>query len=322
MNNSNPVGLPASPRSKPKSPPPSRPSSTLRTQHSRPATPSYDHDGSRDSLSSFATSYDPHRVEELDSPPVRTTSSTSSTARALSITTSFPYARSSPPPPDAPELLPTYVDLQSAEPANPRFGRWRGWIEKRATERREERDTARSEGRTRQSGWDLSDASAHEKEYWESGENDAGRERNEAAERRLSRRRPLVTNPDGGESSPAPSTSSSMLHAGHGVLPLSVGTSVRLDDHCGIRRTELMRRPFFQIHPLGSRFLQQVPEQPRCGVVLPVGGKSAEGVNLDRCVFHSWVPRAEMQLLIAIVAFLPADLCLSVPPKVRPYLFF
>ncbi|SCZ91056.1 BZ3500_MvSof-1268-A1-R1_Chr1-3g02519 [Microbotryum saponariae] len=42
-------------------------------------------------------------------------------------------------PQDAPDGLPTYAQVEKAEPSNPRFGRWAGWIEKRTRERSQDR---------------------------------------------------------------------------------------------------------------------------------------------------------------------------------------
>lgn len=173
------------------------------------------------------------------------------------------------PPQEAedPDALPTYKDLEKAEPGNPRFGRYGSWIQKRAREGRDERDADRREGRGRKSSWNLGPRRTDDVRGVL--DDDTGRERDAQAERRMSRKaeaRVGVTNPDpeqdGGGSSPVIIESSSVW--GSPQVPLTAATSIL---------------------PLGSRFLRQVPEKPTSGVVLPVGGgRKTNGALFERYV--------------------------------------
>lgn len=183
----------------------------------------------------------------------------------LSITTSSPQAPPPPPPPPpttTADALPTYTELASQEPGNQRFGRWKDWVGKRARERREDLDLARAEGRVPvRTSWNLYDGPGEDGELEGAQES---RARDAHAERRISREpnRVSVTNPDlvdREQDSPALSSGSSGVKGGFGVVPLTASTA---------------------IHPLGSRFLRQISEKPRCGAVLPVGlGKHGAGLG-------------------------------------------
>ncbi|KAL0950093.1 hypothetical protein HGRIS_010094 [Hohenbuehelia grisea] len=65
----------------------------------------------------------------------------------------------SPPPPG--DDLPTYDDLAAQNGPNSRFGRWRGWIEKRAAERYADSSPG-ERARRRERGWDFDDRNAQD----------------------------------------------------------------------------------------------------------------------------------------------------------------
>ena len=260
------VGLPSSPRSQPLSPPPPRPYSSGPAQDAEPlagAPPRLSEDSTSSSASTLDsdTSSRSHEAFSLEQHATGVTAPVLAPPPLpprLSITTSSPQTRIASPDPDA---LPTYNELATQEPGNQRFGRWNGWVGKRARERREDLEIARAEGRVPvRTSWNLHDRPGTDDEL-EGAQESRARDAN--AERRISRdpNRVIVTNPDRVEreqDSPAPSSGSSGVKGGYGVVPLTASVS---------------------IHPLGSRFLRQISEKPRCGAVLPVGlGKQGAGL--------------------------------------------
>ncbi|KAK4702991.1 hypothetical protein P7C70_g3238, partial [Phenoliferia sp. Uapishka_3] len=260
------VGLPSTPRSRPSSPPPARP---LQPPPGVASVVQFSQDSAeepKDHIPSLLP------LAPAAIPPEHVAAIPELVPPRLSITTSsppVPLSNDSNPL----DALPTYDDLASQEPGNARFGRWRGWVDKRARERLEERQVAKAEGRVTRTSWNLHDEQPGEEE----GPEDAAgvresRERDRNAERRISRQpnRVSVTNPDTDmyrdhdNDSPSSSSASSALKGRPGVIPLVASASM---------------------HQLGSRFLKQIPEKPRCGAVLPVGlGPKGSASALERQV--------------------------------------
>ncbi|KAF8897886.1 hypothetical protein BD779DRAFT_1608371 [Infundibulicybe gibba] len=74
---------------------------------------------------------------------------------------SFTHIEQDKRPPDGGDQLPTYDDLAAQNGPNSRFGRWRGWIEKRAAERYYDISPA-ERSRRRERGWGNEDMDEHD----------------------------------------------------------------------------------------------------------------------------------------------------------------
>lgn len=159
-------------------------------------------------------------------------------------------------PPERPsdDLPPTYDALRQAEPNNPRFARWGGWIEKRAQERRAERLAEREMGAMQRTSWSLPDDEPEDLRR-----DLSARWRDNEAEKRLSRESVLqVVNADM-TSATMPSSS----QAGRRRTESSASSA-------STSRSKLTRN--VEMHRVGSRFGCGIPERPLCACVLPGGG--------------------------------------------------
>ncbi|BGP29036.1 hypothetical protein JCM10296v2_000772 [Rhodotorula toruloides] len=152
------------------------------------------------------------------------------------------------------DLPPTYDALREAEPNNPRFARWGGWIEKRAQERRAEQLAEREAGAVRPTSWNLP-----VDEPQDFRRDLSARWRDNEAEKRLSRESVLqVVNADV-TSAPTGSSSQTTRRRRESAAS-SASTS----------RSKLTRN--VEMHRVGSRFGCGIPERPLCACILPGGG--------------------------------------------------
>ncbi|GAA6035390.1 hypothetical protein JCM8097_008852 [Rhodosporidiobolus ruineniae] len=175
-----------------------------------------------------------------------------------------------PPPPLAwPEtqldILPSY---DQAVPNPPhRFPRWGPWIEKRAQERREERQHLRQQGLVQPSSWDLPDHPSGGHETQEGAKDwQQARDRDERAEKRLSGGLcDGLPHPGLGERSRNDSETS----VGSGGGPAGAG---------GKNATHRLTKNV-QLERVGGRFSKGLPDKPLCGLMLPTkaGVSGAEG---------------------------------------------
>ncbi|GAA6058591.1 hypothetical protein JCM10212_007030 [Sporobolomyces blumeae] len=174
-------------------------------------------------------------------------------------------------PPLAPP--PTYDD--SSPPPPGRFGRWSNWIEKRGAERREEREELKRTGRLGpSSSWDLPDSfnSATVSAGPSAGSSIDGdlsaevdelrrnRNRDEAAEKRMSGSSFTIANPDLLEHAlpEQPATAAGRARA-------SSSPSTHSTTSPGVQR--LTKN--LSLEQLGSRFDRGLPERPLCAMALP-----------------------------------------------------
>lgn len=206
--------------------------------------------------------------------------------------------------------LPTYAHLQSQEVGNPRFGRWKGWsvvieasektiteltfcarcrIEKRARERKDEREALKEAGLQEPNGWDLPDAGMEGEERWSSAEpsfeDSEIRARNARAEQRLSRQTNnerasgmvgyTVANPD------PPSSNPSFAAAAAAERELESSAMSPSSSLLGKGRVHELTRSI-GIHLLGGRFTKGVEGRVRAGCLLPSGGGAGGNAVGDR----------------------------------------
>ncbi|BGP36967.1 hypothetical protein JCM10449v2_000871 [Rhodotorula kratochvilovae] len=209
------------------------------------------------------------------SPHPHTTPATAPPPRTTSLS---PLADPAPPPPRPPSpSLPTDADLPPPSydhaRGNPRFPRWGPWIEKRANERRQERDHLRNTGALARTGWDLGEEGGEGAHGDEEGDR-AQRERDDRAEKRLSRDSLslVVANPD-----PTPSSSFSSCIDDRRPRSAS-GASTGGGDAV----TQLTRH--VQVLRVGGRFAPGVPDELLCAVPLPSGGGSARNGEDERLI--------------------------------------
>ncbi|KAM0793110.1 hypothetical protein ACM66B_000589 [Microbotryomycetes sp. NB124-2] len=160
--------------------------------------------------------------------------------------------------------LPSYAQLRESEPGNPRFGRWRGWVEKRARERGSESNDGQKGGTPKKS-WDL-DGSAPPPESSDDAQAAARRKKQDLIEQRMSRQAfvPVNSEPMSKSDDEGAATDSSSAQP-------SV-TSGRSED---LTHTATIR-------PLGSRFASGLPVEPLCACVLPLGGRQGLGLHMER----------------------------------------
>ncbi|GAA5955329.1 hypothetical protein JCM3765_003283 [Sporobolomyces pararoseus] len=178
------------------------------------------------------------------------------------------------------EIPPSYEETRQAEPNNPRFGRWRNWVEKRGVDRRLEREEMSRNGQSEKTSWDLPrsndsalDATTGRRWSWDRGQDQESdqeavriaRTRDELMENRLSSAGQYsISNPDylqpqAGNSRESRSRSSSAASTGTGG---GGGTRNRLTKNVTIER-------------LGSRFDRGLPQKPLCGMMLPTQAPSS-----------------------------------------------
>ncbi|KAK4058197.1 hypothetical protein OIO90_000936 [Microbotryomycetes sp. JL221] len=162
--------------------------------------------------------------------------------------------------------LPSYEQLRHQEPGNPRFGRWRGWIEKRARERiTDEKTNSNGTLSSSKKTWDLDGTRQNSTES--EAELALRRRQQNLIEKRMSRPHNVITNAtsldDQDEIESGSATDSSSTGIG------SVG---------GHRSEELTLN--LTLRPLGSRFAPGLPEKPTCAVALPLGGRPSPGLYL------------------------------------------
>ncbi|EFP88661.2 uncharacterized protein PGTG_14627 [Puccinia graminis f. sp. tritici CRL 75-36-700-3] len=155
-----------------------------------------------------------------------------------------------------PERLPTYGELKDQE--GHRFGRWRGWIEKRARERVEERTIDRQEaelhGRPFGTGWDLpqSNTSFIQPQATRLDRNSSiisARDERAAFKSASRNHKDAFLRHQKGKFDGSTSGHKPNLEPGPGAVNLTPSTS---------------------IHQIGSRFLPQFPSQPLCAIPLPL----------------------------------------------------
>ncbi|PLW45917.1 hypothetical protein PCASD_08639 [Puccinia coronata f. sp. avenae] len=155
-----------------------------------------------------------------------------------------------------PERLPTYGELKSQE--GHRFGRWRGWIEKRARERIEERTIDREEaerqGRPFGTGWDLPqlNLSKNQSQLPPMNRNSSiisARDERAAFKSASRNHRDAFFKHQKGKFDGSTSSHRPNLEPGPGAVKLTPSTS---------------------IHQIGSRFLPQFASQPLCAIPLPL----------------------------------------------------
>ncbi|GAA5983274.1 hypothetical protein JCM11641_002245 [Rhodosporidiobolus odoratus] len=181
-----------------------------------------------------------------------------------------------PTPPQPPQPPPSYEQTRQAEPNNPRFGRYKSWIQKRARETREERDQLRAAGLVQPGGWDLPDQQCGEAEYRQAEyaemDDAEAKERNERAENRLSTSSAQlrIANPDNGAS-----TSSIPGRDTRGARQ-RVDSAASLEAEA--RKATQRLTKSVAIHRIGGRFSQGIPDRPLCGMVLPTrAGEATQG---------------------------------------------
>ncbi|GAA5990589.1 hypothetical protein JCM5350_001046 [Sporobolomyces pararoseus] len=176
------------------------------------------------------------------------------------------------------EIPPSYEETRLAEPNNPRFGRWRNWVEKRGVDRRLEREELSRTGQLEKTSWDLPtsndpalDATTGRRWSWDRGHEQGrdqeavsiARTRDELMENRLSTTGQYsISNPDylqplAGNHRESRSRSSSAASTGTG----GGGTRTRLTKNVTIER-------------LGSRFDRGLSQKPLCGMMLPTQAPS------------------------------------------------
>ncbi|GAA5896707.1 uncharacterized protein JCM6883_006989 [Sporobolomyces salmoneus] len=173
------------------------------------------------------------------------------------------------------EIPPSYEQTRLAEPGNPRFGRWRNWVEKRGQERRQEKEELTRTGQVEKSSWDLPQSSSsssldqrnedetkrqswsrHQRSRTEEELVDAARRRDALRENRLSTGSQFtISNPDHLQATPA-ETSREGRSRSSSAASVGGGGNVRLTKNVTIER-------------LGSRFDRGLPEKPLCGMMLP-----------------------------------------------------
>ncbi|KAI7934852.1 hypothetical protein MJO28_016524 [Puccinia striiformis f. sp. tritici] len=154
------------------------------------------------------------------------------------------------------ETLPTYGELADQE--GHRFGKWRGWIEKRAHERAHERTMDRQEaelqGRQFGSSWDLpqSNQNINQSQPASLDRNSSiisARDERAAFKSASRNHKDAFLKNHRGKFDGSTSGHRPNLELGPGVVNLTPSTS---------------------IHQIGSRFLPQFPSQPLCAIPLPL----------------------------------------------------
>lgn len=155
------------------------------------------------------------------------------------------------------DRLPTYGELRNQE--GHRFGRWRGWIEKRARERIEERAIDRQEAELRGcqfgTGWDLPESNLTSAQPQLSAPINRNSSIISARDERAAFKSASRNHKDAflkhqkGRYGGSTSTHRLNLEPGPGAVNLTPSTS---------------------IHQIGSRFLPQFASQPLCAIPLPL----------------------------------------------------
>ncbi|GAA5940411.1 uncharacterized protein JCM15063_002626 [Sporobolomyces koalae] len=184
------------------------------------------------------------------------------------------------PAPESEDSLPSYDQTRRSEPNNPRFGRWNDWIEKRAAERRHERQESRQEGTLEPTSWGLPDDSSPAATIldpshapFDSQELAVARQRDQLQEERMSSNRYSVTNPDSMlRPAPAGSTSTERRSRSSSAAS-SPGTGA-----AGVSRLTT----HISLEHLGSRFDRGLPEEPLCSTMLPTRAPARNQVEPDR----------------------------------------
>ncbi|GAA5892616.1 hypothetical protein JCM6882_005660 [Rhodosporidiobolus microsporus] len=203
-----------------------------------------------------------------------------------------PHPHPAPPPPlvaSLPPSLPLSPDAE-ANPAPPppsydqaaasspqRFKRWAGpggWIEKRARERRDERDELRRMGRVRKGGWDLP-PSAGEKEEEKGGEEGTGEGRwgegRGGEEVVRGTERLSLYDPGAWEQGRRGGDTGGALSAGGSGKGKGKATPTTGSNSFSQRLTKNVA-----LHRVGGRFSRGVTERPLCGVGLPTQGGASD----------------------------------------------
>ncbi|OAV90966.1 hypothetical protein PTTG_28138 [Puccinia triticina 1-1 BBBD Race 1] len=156
----------------------------------------------------------------------------------------------------SPDILPTYGELKDQE--GHRFGRWRGWIEKRARERVEERTVDRQQaelqGRPFGTGWDLPQSNQPQIQPQSTplDRNSSiisARDERAAFKSASRNHKDTFLRHQKGKFDGSTSAHKPNLEPGPGAVNLTPSTS---------------------IHQIGSRFLPQFPSQPLCAIPLPL----------------------------------------------------
>ncbi|KAK4054789.1 hypothetical protein OIV83_000713 [Microbotryomycetes sp. JL201] len=180
------------------------------------------------------------------------------------MTTQFPAA-DAPAVQELDDMLPSYAQLRQNEPANPRFGRWRGWVEKRAREQNNERAQEREAGNSKRS-WDLDDSMPPRK-FSDDSQEAARRKKQDLIEQRMSRYTLVPVDLNSGSEGADEDSGTDSSSAQPSV------TTGRMD--------ELTHS--LAMHFLGSRFASGLPDEPLCACILPLGGgRQHSGMKMDR----------------------------------------
>ncbi|KAI8442715.1 hypothetical protein BY996DRAFT_6428931 [Phakopsora pachyrhizi] len=165
------------------------------------------------------------------------------------------------------DQLPSYSELRAQE--GHRFGRWRGWIEKRAVEREEERNLQRREaelqGRTYGTSWDLPNCQSTIESHNASP--------NDSEDNYTSTpvyRKPSIISARN-ENEAFQTGHNPLNHTFTGQSP-GLGSSAGLHVEPGPGAVRLT--PSTSIYNIGSRFLPQFPSQPLCAIPLPTRANS------------------------------------------------
>ncbi|KDE05141.1 hypothetical protein MVLG_04482 [Microbotryum lychnidis-dioicae p1A1 Lamole] len=149
-------------------------------------------------------------------------------------------------PQDAPDDLPTYAQIEKAEPSNPRFGRWAGWIEKRTRERSQDRMLST------QKSWGSQIGNADESHRHHTFNPSPDTTTRASADQSTMRRNPTQL--------PV------RAHSRHSWAPTTPSSPIRSVSLSGAPAHSLT--PCSAIQSLGSRFTQQFGEPPTCSVSL------------------------------------------------------
>ncbi|KAG0149703.1 hypothetical protein CROQUDRAFT_653260 [Cronartium quercuum f. sp. fusiforme G11] len=169
------------------------------------------------------------------------------------------------------EKLPTYAELRDQE--GHRFGRWRGWIEKRArermSERTEERREAEAQGRKFGTGWDLPDSHS-------SPDSNLQINTRQQFHNLSLDRNPSIISSQNEHAAFARSTNNK------GCKTASSSTQLRPILEPGPGAVKLT--PSTSVHQIGSRFLPQFNSQPLCAIPLPLNNPNllADGRRMER----------------------------------------
>jgi len=184
------------------------------------------------------------------------------------------------------DIPPTYEQTRLAEPDNARFGRWRNWVEKRGTERREEREELKQSGKLEKTSWNLPTAArdtlgmskGDEEEGYDEEERERARIRDDQMEKRLlAASNPYrVSNPDPENSLNLPPSTSSR-HQQEQERRSRSSSSAFGGGKGAATRHRLTKN--VTIEQLGSRFDRGLPDQPLCGMILPTQGTSPDTIR-------------------------------------------